>query len=91
MYSIKVIDKTSKNSGVIELEIFANNAFLISYNHINKIVEYSENDHYKNNPVTSYKMCPTQLRGMLEAAYVAGRKDQVKDTAKQLKTIFGLL
>lgn len=99
MYVIKVVDNTHNTkvfppvkpeSGVTELEIYANDDFLISYRLIERYVEYRESDVNKNNPNVDYKLCNSQLRGMLEAAYDAGRRDQVKDTAKQLKTIFGL-
>lgn len=100
MYVIKVVDTTHNTkvfppvkpeSSVTELEVHANDDFLISYGHIERCVEYRNSDKNKNNPDISYRMHPTQLRDMLEAAYDAGRKDQIKDTAKQLKTIFGLI
>jgi len=98
MYTIKIIDlhnnqdshSAKPESGITELGVYANDDFLISYSHIGVIVNYRDTDVNKNNPDVNYSMGTSQLRGMLEAAYDAGRRDQVKDTAKQLKTIFGL-
>lgn len=77
-------------SGDAELAILCNGDMLATWSHIYREVEYRETDPGKNNPVVRYYLDLSRVRSMLQTAYDQGRQDQVRETAKQLQSIFGV-